>query len=135
MGTHKDLDVWKLSVELATEAIRVTTEFPKQISFTLGSQMQRAAVSVASNIAEGAARNSIKEYIRFLYISLGSLSELETQIIIAERLGYMENSDIIENIEIIRRKHLNFIKYMKSKTAYAPYCFCVYLFTEEIYEI
>ena len=114
---HKDLDIWKLGIELVEKIYKITNSFPESEKFGLISQMQRSAVSHPSNIAEGAARNSIKEYIRFLYISLGSLAELETQIIIAERLGYIEDSDIVENIEKLRRKHLNFIKYMKSKTA------------------
>ena len=108
---HKDLDIWKLGIELVEKIYKITNSFPESEKFGLISQMQRAAVSYPSNIAEGAARNSIKEYIRFLYISLSSLAEIETQIIIAERLGYIEDSDIVENIEKLRRKHLNFIKY------------------------
>ena len=111
---HKKLDIWKLGIELVEKIYNITNSFPESEKFGLISQMQRAAVSHPSNIAEGAARNSIKEYIRFFYISLGSLAELKTQIIIAERLGYIEESNIVEKL---RRKHLNFIKYMKSKTA------------------
>jgi len=114
---HKDLDIWKLGIELVEQIYKITNSFPESERFGLISQMQRAAVSYPSNIAEGAARNSIKEYIRFLYISLGSLAELETQIIIAKRLEYITNPNIYENIEKIRRKHLNYIKYMKSKIA------------------
>ncbi|MDP8268035.1 MAG: four helix bundle protein [Candidatus Tenebribacter davisii] len=114
---HKDLDIWKLGIELVEKIYKITNSFPESERFGLISQMQRASVSYPSNIAEGAARNSIKEYIRFIYISLGSLAELETQIIIAEKLGYINDPSIFENIEKIRRKHLNFIKYMKNKTA------------------
>ena len=76
--------------------------------------MRRCAVSIPSNIAEGAARNSVKEYIQFLYISLGSLSELETQVEIAIRLGYLNDDNSLQSlIEKQRRKQLNFIKYLK----------------------
>ena len=114
---HKDLDIWKLGIELVEKIYKITKSFPESERFGLISQMQRSAVSYPSNIAEGAARNSLKEYIHFLYISLGSLSELETQLIISQKLGYHNDNSIFENIEKIRRKHLNFIKYMKSKTA------------------
>ncbi|WP_341850012.1 four helix bundle protein [Kaistella rhinocerotis] len=80
MGTHKDLDVWKSSVELVTTVYLVTSEFPKEEIFGLTNQIRRASVSIPSNIAEGAARNSDREFIRFLYISLGSNQELDTQI-------------------------------------------------------
>ena len=114
---HKDLDIWKLGIELVEKIYKVTKKFPESERFGLISQMQRAAISYPSNIAEGAARNSIKEYIRFLYISLGSLAELETQVIIASRLEFMDEKEVSEDIEKIRRKHLNFIKYMKNKNA------------------
>ena len=72
MKTHKDLDVWKLSIDFVTDIYKVTSSFPKEDQFGLTNQIRRAAVSVPSNIAEGAARNSDKEFLRFLYISLGS---------------------------------------------------------------
>jgi four helix bundle protein len=75
--------------------------------------MRRAAVSIPSNISEGAARSGKKEFIRFLYVALGSLAELETQTIIAEKLGYLKNHRLMELIEKQRRKQLNFIKYLK----------------------
>lgn len=112
MGTHKDLDIWKLGIELVVEVYKLTDNFPKEEIYGLTAQMRRCAVSVPSNIAEGAARNSKKEYLKFLYISLGSLSELETQLIIAQRLNYLENSKF-EILEKLRRKMLNFIKYLK----------------------
>ena len=80
MKTHKDLDVWKASVALATQVYEVTREFPEAERFGLVSQMRRAAVSVASNIAEGAGRQSDKEFVRFLYLASGSASELDTQL-------------------------------------------------------
>ncbi|HPR18096.1 MAG TPA: four helix bundle protein [Candidatus Cloacimonadota bacterium] len=112
---HKDLDIWKLGIELVEKIYKVTRKFPESERFGLISQLQRAAISYPSNIAEGAARNSVKEYIQFLYISLGSLSEIETQLIIAARLTFMNEDELTEEIEILRRKHLNFIKYLKNK--------------------
>ena len=84
MRTHKNLEVWKDSLELTNEIYSLTKNFPKHERFGLSSQMERAAVSVTSNIAEGAARGSDKEFIRFLYYSVGSISELETQLFVAK---------------------------------------------------
>lgn len=88
---HKKLDVWKESVELATYVYRTTEEFPKPEVYGLTSQMRRASVSIPSNIAEGAARFSAKEFLQFLNIAGGSLSELDTQIEIALNLGYISD--------------------------------------------
>ena len=93
MKTHKDLEIWNLGVQLVEAIYRVTSTFPKEEIYGLISQIRRAAVSIPSNIAEGAARNSLKEFIQFLYVSLGSLSELETQIIISQKLGYLQDQD------------------------------------------
>ena len=76
MQTHKDLDVCKLGIDLVERVYKETKNFPKEEQFGLVSQMRRAAVSVPSNIAEGAARKGNAEFLQFLYISLGSLSEL-----------------------------------------------------------
>ena len=91
MKTHKDLDVWKISIEMVTEIYKLTRNFPKEEIYGLTNQMRRAAVSVPSNIAEGAGRNSSKEFVQFLNFSTGSLSELETQLIIAYNLEYINN--------------------------------------------
>jgi four helix bundle protein len=90
-------------------------KFPKEEIYGLTSQMRRADVSIASNIAEGAGRNSTADYIKFVYYSLGSLTELETQLIISNKIGYMKENEFMEDIEILRRKILNFIKHLKSK--------------------
>ena len=111
--THKDLDIWKLGIELVQEVYKTTVEFPKEEIYGLTNQMRRAAVSIPSNISEGAARSSKKEFIQFLYVALGSLAELETQAIISEKLGYLRNHPLMELIEKQRRKQLNFIKYLK----------------------
>ena len=112
-NTHKDLDVWKLGIELVKDIYILTKNFPKNEQFGMVAQMRRCAVSIPSNIAEGAARNSRKEYLQFLYISLGSMSELETQLIISEELNYIKDSVAIEKLKILRKNMLNFIKYMK----------------------
>jgi len=93
MRTHHDLDVWKLGVDFVTKVYKVTESFPKFEIYGLTNQIRRAAVSIPSNIAEGAGRNSTKEFAQFLSITLGSLAELETQIIIACNLGYLDNDN------------------------------------------
>lgn len=89
MKTHRDLKVWQNSIDLVTEIYKLTKAFPSSETFGLTSQIQRSAVSVPSNIAEGAARNSNKEFSRFLSIALGSLAELETQLIISKNIKYL----------------------------------------------
>ncbi|WP_457640397.1 four helix bundle protein [Persephonella sp.] len=115
---HKDLEVWKESIELVKLIYTITEEFPKSELYSLTSQLRRSAISVPSNIAEGCARNSNKELIQFLYISLASLAELETQIVIAKELSYLNNLDNIniENkITSIKKMLLGLIKYIKGK--------------------
>ncbi len=89
--SFRDLDVWHLSVELAETVYRVTARFPKSELFALTAQMRRAAVSIPSNIAEGRARDSTREFLHFLAISRGSLAELETQLELAIRLDYTDS--------------------------------------------
>jgi four helix bundle protein len=91
MKTHRDLNVWTNSINLVTMIYRFTNDFPKSEIFGITSQIRKAAVSIPSNIAEGAARKSKKEFNNFLSIALGSASELETQIIISKNLGYLSN--------------------------------------------
>jgi four helix bundle protein len=88
---HKKLDVWKESVALAVEIYHLTEAFPKAELYGLTSQMRRAAVSVPSNIAEGAGRSSSKEFLQFLVIARGSLSELDTQLEISRQLSYLSD--------------------------------------------
>ena len=94
--SHKDLRVWRLSVDLAVDVYRLTDGFPKSEAYGLTSQIRRCVVSIPSNMAEGAARNTRKDYVRFLYIARASIAELQTQLSIAERLGYQENFAEIE---------------------------------------
>ena len=97
MKSHKELNVWKGSIDLVTQLYKITKQFPKEELYGLTNQIRRSAVSIPSNISEGAARNQTKEYIRFLNIAQGSLSELETQLIIAKNLGYID-SELFEDI-------------------------------------
>ena len=105
-----------MGIELVEEVYKITAKFPKEEIYGLTNQMRRASVSISSNISEGAARGSKKEFIKFLYIALGSLAELETQIVISEKLGYLKNHNLMELIEKQRRMQLNFIKYLKGIT-------------------
>ncbi len=104
---HKDLEVWKKSMSFVTEVYKVTKCFPKEEIYGLTNQMRRAAVSVPSNIAEGAARASRKEFLQFLHLSLGSLTELETQILIAQNLGYIKDSSCMTREATVIQKLLN----------------------------
>ncbi len=87
---YRDLIAWRKATDLALDIYRATQKFPKDEIYGLTSQMRRAAVSVASNIAEGKGRYSLKEFAQFLYRARGSLLELETQLFIAEELHYLE---------------------------------------------
>ena len=88
---HYGLDVWKDSMRLAREIYRVSSAFPDSERFMLAAQMRRSAVSVASNIAEGAGRGSRLEYARYLRIARGSLMEVDTQLWIARDLGFLDD--------------------------------------------
>ena len=104
-----------MSMDLVEMVYNLTKTFPKEEQYGLTSQMRRSAVSIPSNIAEGAARKGNKEYVQFLYIALGSLSELETQILIVDRLNYCEDkNDTLKFVEKTRMKLLNFIRYFKT---------------------
>jgi four helix bundle protein len=90
MGDHTELRAWQRAVDLVVEVYRCTASFPNQETYGLTSQMRRAAVSVPSNIAEGKGRFSRKELLQFLFRARGSLLELETQIMIGEKLGFLD---------------------------------------------
>ena len=95
--THKELVVWQMSMDLAVDVYCITKNFPKSEEFGLTSQMRRAVVSIPSNIAEGYGRGSRNELRHFLEVSSGSASELETQLLICQRVG-LENSDVIDEL-------------------------------------
>jgi four helix bundle protein len=90
INSYRDLKVWQLGVALTKEVYILTKNFPKHETYGLSSQMQTAVVSIPSNIAEGHARDSTQEFLRFITIALGSLAELETQLIVAEQLQYID---------------------------------------------
>jgi four helix bundle protein len=118
MKTHKDLNVWKESILLVTLIYEKTKSFPKDELFGLTSQIRRSAISIPSNISEGAARESNKEFLRFLYISQGSVSELDTQLIIAYNLKFLSNEDyslISEKLVAVRKMLAGLIKFRKGK--------------------
>jgi len=115
---HKDLDVWKKSVNYVVEIYEVTRAFPRDEIYGLAHQIRRAAVSVPSNIAEGTARSSDKDTIRFIYVALGSLAEVETQIIIAGKLKYLSEEtveQILGNTKVLRKMLMGLIRYLKNK--------------------
>jgi four helix bundle protein len=95
---HQQLDVWKDAIELVEQVYRLTASFPCEERFGLSSQMRRAAVSVPSNVAEGAARSSRREYIRYLEIARSSLVEIETQLAIARRLTIASHDTNLDDL-------------------------------------
>ena len=97
--SFRDLDIWKKSIELVKDVNMITNAFPKSEIYNLVNQIRRSAVSVPSNISEGQIRQHTREFKQFLYISLGSLAELETQLIIAFELNYFGSKDF-NNLEI-----------------------------------
>lgn len=116
--THTGLNFYKLSMSLVEKTYRLTRSFPEAEKFGLISQMQRAAVSIPSNIAEGAAYGSGKEYLRFLRMASGSLSEIETQYDIARRLGYINENvaaDTRQEIIEIRKPLFGYMKRLRVK--------------------
>jgi len=118
MKTHKDLEVWKKSIDLVTIIYELTKDFPKEEMYGLTNQIRRAAVSIPSNIAEGAARQSKKEFTQFLYVALGSAMEVETQLIISMNLGYIAQKkqlEIINEINSIGKMINGLITYLKSR--------------------
>ncbi len=114
--SHKDLIIWKNSLNLVTKTYILTKSFPEDEKFGLINQMRRASISIPSNIAEGAARKTHKEFINYLYISTGSLAELETQFIIAHKLKYIEDiSSILQEIRSLILMIKSLIRKLKSK--------------------
>jgi four helix bundle protein len=118
MRPHEKLEVWSLAMDFVVEVYRSTETFPKEEKFGLSSQIRRAAVSVPANIAEGAARQSDKEFINFLSYAQGSASELETELTIAFRLGYLTQSRYDESrttIDKIGRMITGLSQHLKRK--------------------
>lgn len=104
--TYRDLKVWKKGIDLARRLYDSTRGFPQDERFGLTAQIPRAAVSVPSNIAEGQARRTSKDFIQFLYIAKGSLAELDTQLTLSQELSYIEKDsyqELLERIDALQR--------------------------------
>jgi len=115
---HRDLEVWNRSIKYVKRIYDVTREYPKEELYGLVSQMRRSTISIPSNIAEGSTRQSTKEYIRFLYIALGSSSELEVQLILSRDLGYISENqfnELMEEREEISKMLSGQIRSLKTK--------------------
>ena len=95
-NTYRDLKVWQKSIDLAENIYRLTAAFPESEVYGLSAQMRRAAVSIASNVAEGWGRRSRKDYGRFVLVARGSNDELQTQLVIAERLRFGKAKELAE---------------------------------------
>jgi four helix bundle protein len=116
LQSFKDLKVWEMSIDFVTKIYKITTSFPSSETYGLTSQIRRAAVSIPSNIAEGSGRKNSKEFIQFLYVANGSLSEVETQLEIAFRLGYLkEQYPLSDSIKLIRKMIVGLINAIKEK--------------------
>lgn len=96
--TFRDLIAWQKGMQLAKEVYKATSLMPDNERFGLTSQMRRAAVSIPSNIAEGYARQSLTDYVRFLKIARGSLAELQTQLLLAEELGFIRCTSELSSV-------------------------------------
>ena len=114
---HHKLEIWQRSIDFVSRIYKVTETFPDNEKFGLISQIRRAAISIPSNIAEGAGRNSPKEFIQFLGVAQGSTAELETQLIIARNLNYI-NKDydkIMQELDGISKMIIGLIKSIRSR--------------------
>jgi len=104
---YRDLVVWQDSIQLAKAIYKLTEKFPKHETYALADQIRRAVVSVPSNIAEGQARKAPGDFRRFLHIALGSLAEVDTQLVLAQEFGYLQKDDVdglFEQIQVLRKK-------------------------------
>ncbi len=118
--THKDLEVWKKAIDLVTSIYRVTEQFPKSEQYGLVSQLRRSAVSIPSNIAEGATRNYKTEFKQFLFVALSSASELETQLIISGKLNFIDKAietELLNELNTVSRMLQGLIKSIVAATS------------------
>ncbi len=118
LTSHKDLKVWQKGIDLVVLIYEITNIYPKEELYALTNQMRRCASSIPANIAEGAARRNTTEFRQFLHILLGSASELETFLIISERLGYLngDKKDIVTNLlDEVMRMLVSLIKRISNK--------------------
>lgn len=101
---HENLEAWRQSMSLVTSVYEATRSFPKEELFGLTTQMRRAAVSIPSNIAEGAARSGRREFAQFLNVAKGPLSELDTQLLISAELGFLPRGhDLFQRTDYLAR--------------------------------
>ena len=117
---YRDLEVWKNGISLVTEIYRICEFLPKEETYGLSGQMKRAAVSIPANIAEGQGRSGLKDFVHFLSISLGSVYELSTELVICNRIGYLsENQTSIASdmCETLSKMISRLIKVLVSKSA------------------
>ncbi len=103
MRPHHNLEAWNKAIELVIDIYKDTERFPKEERYGLTGQIRRAAVSIPANLAEGAGRHSKKEFAHFLSNSQGSASELETELVIAHRLGYLDQTSFAKLIAQLER--------------------------------
>lgn len=118
MHNLKELIIWNKAIELSIKIYKATSSFPKEETYNLTSQIRRAAISIPSNISEGAGRNSNKEFVNFLGIANGSSYELQTQLIIANKLSLISNEaleSLLKNIEEIQKMNYTFQNTLKNK--------------------
>ncbi|WP_286965035.1 four helix bundle protein [Flavobacterium sp. UBA4854] len=116
MSHFRKILVWQKSISLVTKVYKVTRTFPKEETFGLTSQIRRSSVSIPSNIAEGSGRESNKDFLRFLYISLGSLFEMQTQLEIAKNIIYINEEEfnlLYEDSREIERMLASLIRKLK----------------------
>lgn len=116
---HKDLEAWKEAINFVTKIYSVTNDFPKEEIYGIVSQIRRCAISIPSNLAEGCARPSSKDTSRFIDIALGSVAELETQLIISQNLGYINNlNELLENLNKISALIYGLKKYLNKNLSH-----------------
>lgn len=118
MRPHRKLDVWKEAIEFVAQIYEAVRSFPKSEQYALADQLRRAAVSIPSNISEGAARRTNSEFVHFLYVAQGSASEIDTQLEVAARLGYVsqeQKGDLDEKLDRISRMLSGLIRSVKDR--------------------
>ena len=119
MHNYHNLQIWQNSMDVVQDIYEMVAMFPPTEKYGLSSQITRAAVSITSNIAEGAGRNSTKEFSHFIGIAIGSMFELETQVLIAERIGYIGNEQskrFQTSIHNLQRMTTGFLKNIENKS-------------------
>jgi four helix bundle protein len=119
MHNFKELKIWTKALDLSMSVYKVTASFPKDDRFGLISQIKRSAVSIPSNIAEGAGRNSDKEFIYFLSVANGSAYEIQTQLLISNKLNFLKDNvleSMLNELDEIQKMNYNFQKILKKNS-------------------